>query len=404
MILPPVRRPDARITLLLALVLAANPAAHADEKELKDRIDRLEQELKIRDGLIRNLLDRLNALEDAQSTRTKPPQASPATQSAPQPGQPASGAQPPAAAPEAAPKRSEAPPPRQDNLAQLRASAAFERTLIERGALLLGPSVWELEPSFSYSHSSADRVVIDGFTVGQVLVIGDIFSERVDRDVAQVALTGRLGLPWNSQVEIRIPYAQVTQKVYDAQNRERRSSTTGLGDVELAYSQQFHHGGGTEPSILGSLRWKTTTGDDPLKDTQRTATFGTGFHSLQATATAVQISDPAVFFGSLTYTANLAANKPVGRVDPGDSYGYQVGIALSVNMDTSLSFGWEQRYTQRTEVEGQSIAGSYFTSGSLSIGVTHTAFSGRTYDLKASIGLTRDAPEAQITLSIPFRF
>ena len=88
-----VRSPYARITLLLALVLTAIPAARADEKELKNRIDRLEQELKIRDGLIRNLLDRLNVLEDAQSTRTKPPQASPATQSAPQPDQPASGAQ-----------------------------------------------------------------------------------------------------------------------------------------------------------------------------------------------------------------------------------------------------------------------------------------------------------------------
>lgn len=388
-------------TIFLALLLTAPVSSRADEQELQRRVDRLEQELQTRDRIIRNLLDRVNALEDRQVKDQKPPAAGMSTQ--PRVVQPAS-ASPAAAAPELSPNPKATSTPSPDRLAELRASAAFERRLIQQGGLLLPPRVWELEPSFSYSHSSSDHVVIDGFTVAQVLVVGDIFNERVDRDIYQLALTARLGLPGDSQMEVRIPFARVTESVYNAQNQESSDVATTLGDIELAYSHQFVRGGGTRPSLLGSLRWKTATGDDPFKVAQHTATFGTGYNSLQATVTAIQTSDPVVFYGALSYTANLPVNEPIGRVDPGDSYGFQAGVALSLNVDTSLSIGWEQRYTRRTRVDSQDIAGSYLNSGSLSFGVSHTTFSGRTYDVNANIGLTRDTPDAQISVAIPFRF
>ena len=376
---------------MLSILLVAPPVWA--EETLPDRVKRLEQELQLRDQIIRNLLDRVNVLEDKQ---TKPASESETGLPAParqQPPEPESS--PPVAVP--------ATPPAEDRLAQLRASAAFERTLIQRGGLLLPSYTWELEPSLSYSHSSSDHVVIDGFTVAQVLVIGDIFNERVDRDIFQAALTTRLGLPGDSQVELRVPYAKVREKVYNAQSQESSSETTALGDIELAYSHQFRRGADTEASILGSLRWKMATGDDPFEVDQHTATFGSGYHSLQASSTAILTSDPVVFFGGLSYTANLPVSKSVGRIDPGDSYGFQAGVALSLNMDTSLSIGWEQRFTQNTEVDGQEIPGSYLNSGSLSFGVSHTTFSGRSYDVNANIGLTRDSPDAQITLAVPFR-
>lgn len=385
--------------LITALLTIAIPA-RADEQQLQQRVDHLEQELKIRDRIIRNLLDRVNVLEDQQAKEQQPPRSgvperSPATRPA---------TSPPSATPqETAVAATQLPAPPQDRLAQLRASAAFERTLIQRGGLLLPPHVWELEPAISYSHSSSDRVVIDGFTVQQVLVVGDIFNERVDRDIYQLALTTRIGLPGDSQVELRIPYARVSEGVFNAQNEESSSDATSLGDIELAYSHQFVRGEGTRPSFLGTLRWKSATGDDPFEVSQHTATFGAGYDSVQATVTAIQTSDPVVFYGGLSYTANLATSKPIGRIEPGDSYGFQAGLALSLNIDTSLSIGWEQRYTRHTKVDGQSIPGSYLNSGSLSFGVSHTTFSGRTYDINANIGLTRDTPDAQFSVAIPLR-
>jgi hypothetical protein len=379
-------------TCALALSLLVASPVWAEEA-LPDRVQRLEQELQLRDRIIRNLLERVNALEDRQ---TKPASESETVAPAQQP-QPESEPPLPAVAP-ALP-----PTPAEDRLAQLRASAAFERTLIQRGGLLLPQYVWELEPSVSYSHSSSDHVVIDGFTVAQVLVVGDIFNERIDRDTFQAALTTRLGLPGDSQVELRVPYAKVREKVYNAQNQESSSETTALGDIELAYSHQFRRGADAEASLLGSLRWKMATGEDPFEVAQHTATFGSGYHSLQATVTSILTSDPVVFFGGLSYTANLPVSKSVGRIDPGDSYGFQAGVALSLNMDTSLSIGWEQRFTQNTEVNDQRVPGSYLNSGSITFGVSHTTYEGRTYDVNVNIGLTRDSPDAQITLAVPFR-
>jgi len=403
MITMPRRNRYHSAAVLLTLLFAAVPATGADEQELRGRVNQLERELQIRDQIIRNLLDRVNALEDRQSKPTKPPQADSPTPALPQPSPPASGPQPPAAASDRAAPPGRGPAAPEDSLAQLRASAAFERRLIQQGGLLLRPYTWELEPAISYSHSSSDRVVIDGFTVAQVLVVGDIFSERVSRDTYQLSLTARLGLPGDSQLEIRVPYARVTDHVYNAQNQEASSETTALGDIELAYSHQFRRGSDAEPSLLGSLRWKTTTGQNPFEAVGRTATFGTGYNSLQAGMMAILSSDPVVFYGGLSYTANLPVSAPVGRIDPGDSYGFQGGVALSLNRDTSLSIGWEQRYSRRTKVDGLNIPGSYLNSGSLTFGVSHTTFSGRTYDVNARIGLTRDSPDAQISLAIPFR-
>jgi hypothetical protein len=376
----------------LALACAVSLAAQAEEPDLKQRVDQLERELQIRDRVIRNLLDRVNTLEDREQQQKQrvSPETAPAAPAEQPPGAPAAGA------------AAERPAP-QTSLSQLRASAAFERRLIQQGGLLLPPNTFELEPAISYAHSSSDHVVIDGFTVAQVLVIGDIFNERIDRDIYQLSLTARWGLPGDSQFEVRIPYSRVTESVYNAQNQESSSATTALGDVELAYSHQFQRGSDADASLLGSLRWKTSTGQDPFKADQHAATFGTGYNSLQASLTAILTSDPAVFYGALSYTANLPVNEAFGRVDPGDSYGFQAGIALSLNMDTSLSIGWDQRYTRRTQVSGMDIPGSYLSSGSLAFGVSHTTFGGQTFDVRANIGLTRDTPDALISLALPFR-
>jgi len=382
----------SRVVVLLLLVLNIT-SAWADEN-VNARINRLEQQLLIRDKLIRNLLDRVNALEDKldQTNKSLSSDATKNSDVAPTTTPIVSKSTTPAAT----------TPPATDSLAQLRASAAFERTLIQRGGLLLAPYIWEIEPSVSYSHSSSDHVVIDGFTVAQVLVVGDIFNQRIDRDIVQAALTLRMGLPADSQFELRVPYAHVEEKVYNVDGKETSSSTNALGDIELAYSHQFSRGSQSDVSWLASLRWKTTTGQDPFALPQNTASIGSGYNSLQLTTTAIMPSDPVVFFGGLSYTANLPVNKSVGRVDPGDSYGFQAGIALSLNMDTSLSIGWEQRYTQKTKVNDQPIAGSYLNSGNLTFSVSHTMLSGRSYDVSANIGLTRDSPDAMFSIAVPF--
>ena len=384
--------------VVLAVISPAliNPVWAADDAVLLERVQRLEYQLQLRDQVIRNLLDRVHLLEEKQqATESAAPLI---TGNAPAPTQ-VPGEDLAADSGNAAPEVWQ----EEDRLARLRASAAFERQLVQHGGLLLPSGVWELEPSITYAHSSSDHIYIDGFTVAQVLVVGDIVNERVNRDYVEAALTGRLGLPSDNQIEVRLPYAYVQDEFYNPQEGDRRDSTAAFGDAEIAWSHQFdrHQGGNT--NLLGSLRWRIPTGEDPYRSADGSTVYGLGYHSVQAALTSILTSDPVVFYGGVSYTANLPVDRDIGRIDPGDSAGYQVGIAMSVNMDTSLSFGWEQRYTWETEVDNQEIPGTSLTSGSLAIGVTHTTYLGTTYDVRANIGLTRDSPDAQITLAVPFR-
>ena len=65
---------------------------------------------------------------------------------------------------------------------------AFEQRLEREGGMLLAPFTLTYEPRFSYAHASYDSIVVDGFTIFPVLVIGDIVSEKIRHLSSGVAL------------------------------------------------------------------------------------------------------------------------------------------------------------------------------------------------------------------------
>jgi len=283
--------------------------------------------------------------------------------------------------------------------------SAFERTLIERGGLLLSAYTFELEPGVSYVHSSTDRVVIEGFSILPVLVVGDIFSERVRRDSFLASMTLRMGLPWDFQAEAMLPYRFERQMVLTADNKEINEDVDGFGDLELALSRQLYRSTGEVPDILASIRWKTRTGTDPYRPgAQDTLSTGTGFDSFQGTLTAVKVVDPVVLFGSLSYTYNAKGVKPVGVIKPGDSYGAQLGMAIALNLYTSISFSYDQRFTEHTTIDGSDVPGTYLTTGTFSTGMTYSLSDAASIDVSIGVGLTQDAPDVQFNLSAPIRF
>ena len=109
--------------------------------------------------------------------------------------------------------------------------------------------------------------------------------------------------------------------------------------------------------------------------------LGTGFNSIQGNLTVAKSSDPVVFFGNLSYTANLkgnhtvSANDPnnpaatmVGHFNPGDAIGFQLGSILALNPEVSMTLGWDQRFTRSTSLNGVDIPSSYLVEGTLRLG------------------------------------
>lgn len=386
----------------------------SEAKEQEAQVEKLEvinQALSQRDQIIKNLLERIEILEKkVQLLNKKPPQdLDQAGQEfqAPQPQEKKIEASSTGQTEQIEPPLRGASPKQsgKDKEEELFAESALERLLVARSRLLLPPWKYEIEPSFTYVHASSDNISIDEFTIVPVLVVGEIISERVRRNIIIPAFTFRLGLPNDSQTEVRVPLRYESERTILADGSVRPKSAFGLGDLEFALSKHLMREKGAIPDILGSLRWKTPTGHSDTFGTEEDddIALGTGFHGFQFMLTALKIRDPLALFGSVAYTANLSADKPQGRVNPGDTVGFNLGLALALNLETSINFGWEQRFTFRTSLDGADFPGSSLTVGTFNVGVTYNISSDVSLDLAINIGLTRDAPDLQATIALPIR-
>lgn len=68
-----------------------------------------------------------------------------------------------------------------------------------------------------------------------------------------------------------------------------------------------------------------------------------------------------------------------------------------------MTFGWDQRFTASTSLNGVAIPASYLVEGSLHVGMTYVYAPGRTVDLNFGVGLTPDTPNLQFSVGLPFR-
>lgn len=363
--------------------------------------ERLQQELRQRDAVIRNLLERVQELEvkvNGSASSTAVPVSLGASASATTP----------------------TPKTTADyglDEEEQRARGALDRALLSRGGLLLPKGILELDSRISYFNSSTDAISINGFAILPVLVVGDIVSERVRRDIVLSTLTARLGLPGSMQLDVRMPYGYEVVRTAGADNKQTSRSVLSWGDLDVAVTKQLKREHGGVPDLLASIDFKSKTGKDPFRQGNSEPALGTGFYGLQGSVTAVKSNDPMVLFASLSYAANLPgdkilpANDPqnpnatiAGHFRPGHSIGFQVGSVLAINPETSVTLGWDQRFTRVTTLNGKEIPASFLSEGTLRLGTSYVYAAGKTIDLSFGIGLTRDVPNLQFTVGLPFRF
>ncbi|WP_260704856.1 transporter [Edaphobacter flagellatus] len=294
------------------------------------------------------------------------------------------------------------------------ASQALDQALIVRGGLLLPPGTIEIDHSTSYFSSSADHLSINGFALLPVLVVGDITSQRTRKDLLLPTFTARLGLPHKLQFEAYIPYGYELNRTVDTNNVQTSQGTFGMGDITFGLSRQLTFEHGRVPDLLANVRFKTTTGIDSFNLNSSQTALGTGFYAVQGNLTAAKSNDPVVFFGNLSYTANLNGTHQIpdpqnvgqmipGHFEPGDAIGFQLGSILALNPETSMTIGWDQRFTRSTTLNGQVIPASYLVEGSLRLGASYMYAPGRTIDLSFGVGLTPDTPNLQFSVGLPFR-
>jgi hypothetical protein len=275
-----------------------------------------------------------------------------------------------------------------------------------------------LEPSLQYSHSSNNRVALVGFSVIPAITIGLIDVRSVKRDTFIGAIAARYGVTNRFEVEAKIPYAyrhettqsrpfatpSVADSVFEA-------SGHGIGDIEFAARYQLNQPGPDRPYYVAGLRVKTTTGKgpfdvdtDPVSGLQRQLPTGSGFYGVQPSLTAIFPSDPAVFFGNLSYLWNIKRDvgKGFGTIDPGDAIGVTFGMGVALNEKASFSIAYDHATVFRTRQNGVLIPTTTTVQlGSLLFGTSYRLGPKSTFNFTLGVGVTPEAPNVQLTFRLP---
>jgi hypothetical protein len=180
-----------------------------------------------------------------------------------------------------------------------------------------------------------------------------------------------------------------------------------------------------------SVRVKAPTGEDPfgiklVQSSSNTNLFvpeslptGNGVWSITPGISLVKTFDPAVLFGSLSYTHNFedsfsdissqVGQKTPGKVQLGDSFQIGAGVAFALNEKMSMSFSVSDLVQRKSKLkpdggDWQSVVSSDANAGYFNVGMTIAASDNLTIVPNLAIGITPDAPSFSFSLKFPYYF
>jgi hypothetical protein len=253
-------------------------------------------------------------------------------------------------------------------------ATALETALVRQGGRVLSQGAIEIEPELSYFYDEP------------------VQNQR--RDHYGAALTARFGLPWSTQIEVRLPYA-----ISDHWTGVGTSS--GIGDIRVGLTTELVSERELVPALLGLVQWRTTTGD-----INRDPPTGFGQNAIVIGLTAMKRHDPIVLLGSVFYTANLgSAHLRTGAtINAGDVFGGRLSAFLAVTPDTSLQVGISANSFSADRFDSTPDATSDRLRASLELGVATTLGRNLFLNVTAGIGITPAAPNFSLVASMPYRF
>jgi len=383
---------------LVGLVVAG-PQTEQAGSDSQPTIEELMRRLEERDALIVDLQRRVGELERQSATTAdrappvsqkpaaaKPvPPVSPVASSAEQ--EPSTQAEEaPAAASGAAPAA-----PGQFEVDEEAAERALERTLVVTGALLLPFGQADIQPSFTYIRSEQDAPTFFSAQGRQFIA-----SQDVRRNIFNGELFLRFGLPFDSQLEVDVPYRyverQVVTEVGFGARAETESHGSGFGDIGFGLAKGLLHERNWWPDLIGRVTWDTDSG----KTSDDGFSLGGGFNELQGSLTMTKRQDPLVFIGSASYGTTFEKD----AINPGDQLGFSVGALLAASPETSLRVVLNQTFVNELEVSDRAISGSDQVIGTLNFGASSIIGHGKFLDLTAGMGLTDEAPDYSVGISV----
>ena len=276
------------------------------------------------------------------------------------------------------------------------AQRALERTLTQTGALLLSPRTYELTPSFTFRRDELTTMVPARFTPPGGTPTTVLINQRTRRNERLARLDLRAGMPYETQLELSLPYTYVKSRQVTDFGTATETSGSAVGDARLGVAKTFMREDDWKPDLIGRLSYNFGNGD---RQDGGIALSG-GYRQLQAELVAIKRQDPIAFVGSVFF--NKSFEKDGIRL--GDAIGFSLSSVLAASPATSLQFGFSQIYRQEQKVLGIETPGSEQTYGMFNLGASSVLSRDLTLVTSFGIGLGSDAPEYSFTISLPYLF
>ncbi|MHA7113082.1 coiled-coil domain-containing protein [Pseudomonas promysalinigenes] len=311
--------------------------------------------------------------------------------------------------------------------------------LYDEASGFFGGGKFSVETGLTYTHYDTRALVLNGFLALDSIFLGNINIDRIKADNWTLDLTARYNVDQRWQFDINVPvvYRDSTYSSGGAGGAAGVTSDASvtrdptIGDVNFGIAYKFIDESENWPDAVATLRVKAPTGKDPygikLKPVPGNDNLsvpddlptGNGVWAITPGISLIKTFDPAVLFGSLSYTYNMQDSfsdispqvntKVPGDVKLGDSWQIGGGIAFALNEKMSMSFSVTDQFARKSKIkpdggDWQSITNSDYNAANFNVGLTFAASNNLTIVPNLSIGLTDDAPDFSFSLKFPYYF
>lgn len=311
--------------------------------------------------------------------------------------------------------------------------------LYDEASGFFGGGKFSVETGLTYTRYDTRALVLNGFLALDSIFLGNINLDRIKADNWTLDLTARYNLAQRWQFDINVPVVY-RESTYSSGGAGGAGPTTSdasvtrdptIGDINFGVAYKFLDESESLPDAVFTLRVKAPTGDDPygiklINDPNNDnlsvpedLPTGNGVWAITPGISLVKTFDPAVLFGSLSYTYNMEDSfgdispqvntKVPGDVKLGDSWQVGAGIAFALNEKMSMSFSFTDQFARKTKIkpengDWQSVSNSDYNSANFNIGMTLAATDNLTIVPNLAIGLTEDSPDFSFSLKFPYYF
>ncbi len=204
---------------------------------------------------------------------------------------------------------------------------------------------------------------------------------------------------------------------YDKVGTTSSSKVSDVGDISLSlkYQPVKTVSDMVTPILFGGI--SLDTGKSPYEiNLEEELSTGAGSSSAFLGVSLSSVIDPAVVFGSLSYSYNdnarglnqkisedkiLESVEPGGEISVSSGFGLSFSYFMSINLKYQLIYRFSSKYNYK---DGTTDTGSATSTSILNIGTGWRVYNKYSLYVDLGIGLTPDAPDFTIFVRLPYAF